>query len=404
MSKTSIAGVEAAFKILYDKGTMPDTTTDETILLKDTTKTENFRAKQWEFTIKTSNSQGVGKTVADAQAADNDVAYHRYNLTRAKWFATARIDGEAAEAGEDDGSVVDIVEDKVSGVANTLVLDIAIAEYGNGSGVRGEISDVTSNVITFTESSNMNYLDVGMLLEAVADNTTTTTVTSAAPRRVMAINRKLRTVTLNAAFGGTTNAGDFVVRSSMESTSGASVFHGLQSWLNNQGSSTPDIYNMVRTTDPENLAGHLGDYTDQDPNMAVLDFCSIIAARARGGPKSITVNPITCNIMKSSPHSKVYYTGNQSEVHYGLDKLGFRTETGALRMRVDPFAPVGEGFLLNDANFRLHSLRKAPHMKRWGDKFMLVHDDDAIEARWNFYGALPFRKLQDCGRMTGLGE
>ena len=409
MAKTTIAGVEAAMKILYPKGEMPEAVNDETVFHKALKKAEDFKGQSAYVAIKHANPQGIGKTVADAQTAYNDAAFKRFNLTRSKFFATARIDGEAAEAAEEtEGALVDLVEDKVSGTAQSFVVDLAVYDYGAGNAVRGELLTVASApTYALSSDTNMNYFEFGMYLEVVEDETLATTVKSAAARYITAIDREGKTITMNAAFGGTAAIGDFLVRSSMEATAGASTYHGLDSYIagGSVGSPPADLYSMVRSGDITRLAGRAEDYTGEAPEDAVLDMCAKVSVGGVGSPDTLVCGPVEASTMKRSVGGRVVYNRDKSSsAGHGFKDLIFETEAGQIPILVDPFCPANKAFLVRKKDWTLWSLRKAPHMEKVdGLKYLRVSDDDAFEVRWKFYGALKCTNPAPQAKLTGFG-
>lgn len=411
MAATVLSGVSAALKNLYPKGEMPDAINDQVVLHNKLSKQEDFVGESAYVAIKNANSQGIGATVATAQTADNDPSYKRFTLTRNKAFSVARIDGEAAEAAvRTEGALVDLVDDKVSGAAQTLIHDLAVWEYGAGNGIIGTISSGHGGTtLTLTSTANMNYFELGMLIVSV-DGTVTAlngNKTSAAARTVTGIDRLNRTLTINSALGGTAASGDHLVRASFDcETAGDvnSVFHGLRTYVEG-GSSPSSLYSLTRSTDPVRLAGQTDDYAGDAMEDAVLDALAKCTIQGIGQPDTLVANPIQVAAMQRSVGGKVVYNRDQSsKAGVGFSELVFEAPGGAVKVLSDPFCPLQVAYLLRMKDWTLWSLRKAPHMEKAdGLESRVNFTDDNFEVRWKFYGAM---KLTNPGcqfRLTSFG-
>ena len=406
MAKTTIAGVQAAMKILYPKGEMPESINEEYVFHKALKKQEDFTGEFAYVALKHANPQGIGKLVSDAQTADNSQAFKRFTLTRSKFFATARIDGEAAEAAvKTEGALVDLVEDKVSGTAQSFVHDLAVYNYGNGSGVLAQVLSIASSpTYTLTTTTNMNNLELGMTVQFVSDATLSPTLRAGGGFAITAIDRLNKTVTLAGEPTNDAN-GDYIVRASMASSSGTnSTYFGLESYVEG-GSSPSALYGLTRTSDPVRLAGQTKSYTGEAMEDAVLDACALSAIQGIGSPDTLIANPIQVSAMKRSVGGRIVYDRTASpKAGVGFSGLVFETEAGHIDVMSDPYCPLQTAYLVRKKDWSLWSLGKAPHMeKNDGLTYLRIADDDAFEVRWKFYGAL---KLTNPGcqfRLTGFG-
>jgi len=401
---TLLSGVTAALKILYPGGVSTATNT-KTILHNKLAKKEDFVGESAYVVIQNAYSQGVGKTVADSQAADNDPSFKRFNLTRDKFFATAEIDGEAAEAAvRTEGALVDLVENKVGGVEKVMHCDLAIYEYGAGNAIRGQIAEVVvaDTVFRLTDTTNMNYFEVGMLLDCL-DSTGLNPAQQGSTRLVTGIDRINKRITISAT-DSAWDVGEYLVRATMQNgVSTYGTFHGLDSYIAG-GTAPGTLYSLDRNSDPVRLAGQRKDYTGVAMEDAVIDASALCTIQGLETPNVLVANPLQISALKQSVGGKIVYNRDaSSKAGVGFSELVFETENGTVTVLSDPFCPLQRAYLLRMENWKLWSLRKAPHMERLQGQNMVSYTDDKFQVRWKFYGAMRCDAPGSNFALTGFG-
>jgi len=413
--KSTTTAVNAVMKVLYPEGTVPSLINEEYKLYNAMSKATDFKGYDNTLgavvALKTQNPQGVSNSIANAILALGTSTFNRFLLTRNKMFGYVNIDGEALEAAvRTDGALVDLLSNEVNGVAQTLVKDISVAMYNNGTGTLVQTTGTSNTTtLTFTSASNMNWLENGMRISLVSDatNNPTTRTDAVGGAYITSIDRVNRTVVISAAFSGASAgaSGDYVTRYGFAcSSSTNSQFSGLASYV--EGGATPTaLYGLTRTTDPARLAGQAVDGTGQAMEDVVLDITSKIAFQGVGTPDTLVANPIRLAQMKRSVGGKVYYNRTESsKTNVGNNIDVFETEGGVLKVLSDPYCPLNTAYVLRKKDWQLWSLGAAPHLeKKDGSEYLRVYNDDAIEARWKFYGAIKLTNPAAQGRIYNFG-
>jgi hypothetical protein len=110
--------------------------------------------------------------------------------------------------------------------------------------------------------------------------------------------------------------------------------------------------------------------------------------------------------LKRSVGSKIYLDRNGSSVgKASFSSIVVEGENGPIEVKVDPFAPLGKVFLLKKDEFSLYSLNGAPHLKKDdGQNYARLAADDAIEARWAFYGNWKLTNPAPQIKITNYGD
>jgi hypothetical protein len=392
----TIAGSQAALKVLYPNGEIPKSINDMYVLHKRLKKDKDFVGELAYVPIQNANPQGSSADLTEAQANVFQGNYLRFALTRVSHYGVARITGEAAEAAvKSEGAMVDLWDNETRGIATTEMSTMATYLYGTGDatlGTMGGTGAVAATTVTLAAGTNMNYFELNMTLKMVSAVGLSPTVRSggAAKIRVTGIDRRNRTLTfagnLSASITDAINT-DYFVRSGDQATSAATVLTGLGSYV--AGGTTPGIlFGLQRNSDPVRLAGQNIDYQGWAGEDAVVDASSQAGFQGIGYPNVLVCNNIEAATIKKSLAGKLMFNrpGSSSGV-YSFSDIKIEGENGPIEILSDPFCPRNKAFLLSLDQFSLFSLRAAPHLADFdGIKFLRLPSADAYEVRFVFYG------------------
>lgn len=394
----TVAGSQAALKVLYPNGELPKSINEMYVVLKRMKKDTDFVGELAYVPIQNANPQGSSADFAEAQANIQQGNYLRFSLSRVSHFGIARITGEAAEAAvKTEGALVDLWDNETRGIATTEMSTLATYLYGTGDatlGTMGATGSVASTTITLVAGTNMNYFELNMTLKAVSAVGLSPTVRSggAAKAKITGIDRRGRVLTfasnLNALITDVTNA-DYFVRSGDQASAAATVITGL-SELVKGGTSPGTVHGLNRNTDPVRLAGQSIDYQGWAPEDAVVDASSQAGFQGIGYPNVLICNNIEAASLKKSLATKLHFNrpGSTSGT-YGFSDVVIEGENGPIEVLADPFCPRNTAFLLKMDAFSMFSLKAAPHLAKYdGIEFLRRPDQDAYEVRFAFYGNL----------------
>lgn len=391
----TLAGSQAALKVLYPEGELPKSINEMFVLHKRLKKDKDFVGELAYVPLQNANPQGSSADLATAQASIYQGNYLRFALTRVSHYGVARITGEAAEAAvKSDGAMVDLWDNETRGVATTEMSVMATYLYGNGDatlGTMGGSGSVNSTTITMAAGTNMNYFELNMTIKAVSAVGLSPTVRSGTAR-ITGIDRKNRILTfgsvLDGQLGSVANT-DYFVRAGDQAGSSPTVITGLAGYVVG-GSSPGTLFGLNRNTDPVRLAGQNIDYTGVAPEDAVVDASAQAGFQGIGYPNVLVCNNIEAATMKKSLAGKtVYNRPGSTDGVYSFSDVSIEGENGRIEVLADPFCPRNTAYLLKLDQFSLFSLKAAPHLADFdGIKFLRRPDADAYEVRFVFYGNL----------------
>lgn len=409
----TVAGSQAALKVLYPNGELPKSINDMFVTHKRLKKETDFVGELAYVPIQNANPQGSSADFAEAQANIQQGNYLRFALPRVQHHGIARVTGEAAEAAvKSEGALVDLWDNETRGIATTEMSTQATYIFGTGDGVLGRMaSGHTTVTVTMAAGTNMNYFELNQTLKAVTALGLSPTVRSggAAKARISGIDRRNRTLTFPAALNTLITdvaATDYLVRSGDQASAAATVLTGFDAYV--AGGTTPGtLFGLNRTPDPVRLAGQNIDYTGWAMEDAVVDASAQAGFQGIGYPDVLIANNIDVANMKKSLGAKIIYDrgeGGSKTGSHSFSKLVIEGEAGPIEIVADPFCPRNKGFLLKLDMFSLFSLKAAPHLNKFdGMDFLRRPDADAYEVRFVMYGNLKCKNPGPHVKLTNFG-
>ncbi len=393
----TIAGSQAALKVLYPDGELPKSINEMYVLHKRLKKDTNFVGELAYVPIQNANPQGSSADFTQAQSSIYQGNYLRMSLSRKSHFGVARVTGEAAEAAvKSEGAMVDLWDNETRGIATTEMSVLATYLYGTGDATLGTVltgQTMSATTITMAAGTNMNYFELNMTVGAVSAVGLSPTIRSGTAR-ITGIDRRNRTLTTATGTGWNNAitsfvAADYLVRAGDAATSDYTVIHGLGSYV--VGGTAPGTLNgLNRNPDPVRLAGQAIDYQGWAPEDAVVDASGQAGFHGIGYPNTLVCNNLEGTTLKKSLSQKIIFNrpGGES-AKYGFSEVTVEGENGPIEILTDPFCPRNKAFLLKLDAFSLFSLKAAPHLAKYdGMEFLRRPDADAYEVRFVFYGNL----------------
>lgn len=400
----TLAGSQAALKVLYPNGELPKSINQKFQFLNRMKKEKNFVGELAMVPIQNANPQGSAGTVPAAQAAVQQGNYLRFQLTRIRHYGIARITGEAAEAAvRTEGALVDLWDNETKGIATTEMSTLATYAYGTGDGTLSQIlSGSATPTITLPTTVNMNYFELGMSLQAVSTTGLSPVIRALAvantPPKITAIDRRARTITTtgnwSAAITGLVDT-DYLVRWG-DAVPGAAaaptaVITGLGGYV--VGGTTPGtLFQLNRNQDPVRLAGQAIDYTGWAMEDAVVDASAQAGFHGVGYPDLLVANNVDVANMKKSLGAKITYQKSDTTgagATHSFSKLVIEGEAGPIEVLADPFCPRNKAFLLTLDAFSIFSIGAAPSLAKFdGLDVLRIPTDDVYEVRFKTYGQM----------------
>lgn len=389
MAGSDLTTAQFIYKKNYSDRQVRDLTTRDHVWYAMMTMIGGFTGLTFDYTIRSGNPQGIGGTLAGAQAGASSSKGLQFSAARKAKFSVITLDGEAiAASGDNKGAFYDLVTMETDNVLVEHGDALAFDFYRDTNCMRGRRGSASTNVITLTVADDARNFKEGMTVSAATGidgtgaRTGTTTVT--------ATDEVAGTVTLLSAAAITSFAdNDYLFRSTEAGTGieglevctplvapifGSDVFRGKDRGANVTRYAGSRV-NDTSTSIEENLG-----------------LCAVYVSRA-GKSHNVNqgfLNPIKFWEVARRLNAKVEYTpGGGGTADYGFQYINVHTPAGVLKVYSDPDCPTVRGRISRDGSQYIKTLRAYPH---------IVTDDglnalrqataNAIEARAASWGNL----------------
>lgn len=359
-------------------------------------KAEDLDGESLTVPILTLNAQGVaGSTRAVSQTNKTNVQGQKFTVTLGEYFGTTSIGDKALKASrrnvaaflENKKSEMDSLYDQMADSLSTYL-------FGNGGGALGQISSISSDIITLTKPTDAHNFEVGMeIVASEGDGSDTGHSLQAGNSTVTLVNRATGAITITASELTDEDADDYLFRQGdFFGDTGVVVLKGLQAQL--PGSATPGaLYGMTRTSDPIRLAGCYvpsADITGFDIEKRLQTLGSYMAGRYRSRvPKFWVMHPEDWQSLSYGLQSRGQRSLTESRTSFGYEYLELMAGGRRCELYADSFCPKGKAFALNLDHWWMGSLGKLIHPIQ-EDGLMLLRSSttDDYEYRLKSYPAL----------------
>jgi len=376
---TELSDVDFLYKEKYlDKLTDASTRMHPTLNMFE--KKGGFNGRKEHLSVQYGNPQGVGATIALAQAAIRETKGVDFEYARKFRFGILRLDGDAMASSEGkDGALMSLL---------TMAADAMLDEIGDsagfdlmngsGNGIRGQRTSAATNVITLTGASTARNFKVGMLIGASAQ------ADGSSPRTgstyLTAVDIANNKITLNDASAITSFANDDYM---FRVGDPGACFTGIEQFvpLTAPVLSSDSFRSVDRGVYPELLAGvRLAD-TGYLPEDAAGYVATLIQATSGKRPTHCALNPLVFHgVARRANAKREYLKGSSAEI--GFEAITVWTSSGPLKMYSDPDMPMNRGRVLTLKDWCWRHLEGWIHViMKDGLYSMRLAADDGIEIR-----------------------
>lgn len=342
-------------------------------------KQGGFSGELMAYAIDYSFPQGIGGTLAGAQAAVTGSKGKQLVVYRKAKFGVITMNNEAIRACSNDGALYDLATKETDRILKEMGDRLAFDLFGDGNGIRGRRASISSNTITLTDANEVRNFKIGMLIGA--DDTATGLSPRTGTTTVTAIDETAGTVTVDDATDITSFAdNDYLFAATEPGTCMEGM--ALCTPLTAPVLASDSFRGIDRGIDPQGLAGQR--VTGTGSIIADLGT-AVVRASLRG--KKLThavLNPVNYWTVSQLLGAKVTYDGGGKQAEVAFESMVINTPGGQLKVISDPDCPVNRGRLWNPNAHYLFHLDGLPHLDRSGnagDIEMRMSSEDAVEVR-----------------------
>lgn len=354
-------------------------------------KKEGLTGEDFRYVVHTGNPQSISGSFTEAQNGANGNTGKAYGEQFAAEptlkYGILTLDGpsmlRATLAGR--GAFFDFVTLHANGVIQEFGSRLAFDFFGEGNGVRGQISAIDGNVITLKGARTADRFKRGMRLGAStgSDGTTGARVGNTFVKK---INRSANTIEVDDASDiASLSVNDYLFPVGEPGT--CIDGHALCTPLT-APSSADSFRGVNRSVDVEALAGSRIDntslYADQVLGDLAVDVNTLNKKLTRG-----VLHPVQFKAVADRLGAKVEYHTPGKNADIGFQSISIYTAGGLMRIVSDPDCPYTEARAWNPRSHLLRYLGpKAIHWIRvaGGGQYQWSTASDGIEMRARFYG------------------
>ena len=395
MAALSATGFAAALKQHYTDERIENMVYKDNPLLAMVAKYEDFGGENLKLPIKFGNPMGRSADFGTAQSNVTGGNIKAFLLTRVKDYAIAQIENEVLEASKGNANAfMEAAVFAIDGAIQAATRSLAIAMYGDGKGVIGQVSTSDSTTITLATTQDITNFEVDMKL--VASTTESGGTVTGPAIAVTGINRDTGVLTMasnpSTLFDSTKKyifvEGDY----SISTDSAVRKVSGLGGWLPSSApGSTDSFFGVNRSSDVDRLGGIRFNGASLPIEEALIGAAAR-AARAGGKPDYCFMNYSNFADLEKALGSKVSYVEKNIKPEIGFRGILIHGPRGPINVIPDQNCPNGVAYLIQLDVWKLYSLGKAPRILSGdGLKQLRVSDADAVEVRVGYYAQLGCR-------------
>jgi hypothetical protein len=378
----------AALKSLYTPEKIENMVYQDHPLLAMVSKNEKFGGDNMVIPVEYGDSQNASVSISTALAGTSTLKVKKFTIERVKFYSVATVDNETLLASEGDaGAFMRAATSAIDSAIRSASSNLAKALYGSGSGKLGAVSNSSfaTTTLTLTNADDVTNFEVGMVLQVSADDgggaVRSGTLT------VSGVDRDAGTLTTSANLSTGISAiaqNDIIVQSGNYD----GQIKGLLAWIPSTAPSSTSFFGMDRSSDVTRLGGIRFDGSAMPIEEALIGAASR-AAREGARPNYCFMNYSKFADLEKALGSKVQIVNVEVAPKIGFPGLKIQGPRGIITVIADQNCPSDRAFMLQMDTWKLHSLRKAPHiMNTDGLDWLRDANSDSVSIRVGYYAQL----------------
>jgi hypothetical protein len=361
---------DALLKRRYTSAKVQNLTEAERPLMARLKKDPSFSGSAMSVPLIHANPQGVAsQSLSIAQAASSNLKSKNFLITVGDYFGTVDISAKVMVASRDNpGAFLSSKTAETDGLYEQMADNLHILAWGNGGGAIGRRASATgSTVVTLTDPTTIYAFEEGMQVVASSDGdgSAGTEALKSGVGTVTVVDR------VNGKFtytGTITSAADndyFFRYGDFLGNTGAGLLSGVQAFVYSTDTSVPNLFGMVRTSDPTRLAGcriASGDLTGRNMEERIKLLGSRMTGRYKA--KMFTdgfMNPEDWQTLEIQLNARGIRSTEDDKTQFGFNVLKVGTGGAMVTIYADRACPKGTFFGLRMENWTLYSMLDLIH-------------------------------------------
>lgn len=395
MTALSMANFNNAMKTMYAPGEIPKLGLYDHPLLAMMKKNTKWGGESYKQPIQYANNVGRSATLTAAKSASGNAKFGQFVIPLAKKdYAVIQIDGEVVRSSTmgDATSYLTARKSEIDASYEGLYSSLGNALYRNGGGAKARVATLPgANVITFTNSNDIAFFEVGMVLQAQTTDGTTAGTLRAGTMTVTAVNRDEGASSITCG-GGTVASlapNDYLFQNG---DIGLKIT-GLDRYIP-ATAPTDTLYGVNRALDSSRLGGLR--YTASLPLMETIQRSRAYAAKNGAKITHYFMHPDRWADLELQLDNKAVTDLKSADGMFGYTALSVRTPAGVVPVIADADCPIDVAWGLKLDDWTLLSKGDCPgpidHSEGGqGNYFKMLEGEDTVEGRIGYYAELACR-------------
>lgn len=381
-----LTAMNAALKELYDGQVVENLVYADNPFLAMVKKNKDFGGKYKPIPIITGTSQGRSATFSNAQGNQAPVQVESFLLTRVSDYSIATIDNQTLLASATDKmSFLEGSKLMIDGAFRVITNSTASALFRSGTGSIGQISSISTGVITLSAASDVVQYEINQTLVSAATDGGTP---RAAIGYVVAVDRSAGTVTVAATMGGSAASPSGWTGNDFLAVQGDTNLKckGLAAWLPSSVASNDSFFGVNRSVDRVRLAGLYYDGSLQPIEETIIDSSALLA-REGGKPNVMIVSFGSYSALEKSLGAKVQYIDMKGPAEIGFRGIMVNGANSQIKVFPDRSCQGQTGWLLTMDTWAIEGLGEVPQILKYGDglEMLRLGSSDNAEVRIGAY-------------------
>jgi hypothetical protein len=395
MTALSMANFNNAMKTMYAPGEIPKLGLYDHPLLAMIKKNTKWGGESYKQPIQYANNVGRSATLTAAKSASGNAKFGQFVIPLAKKdYAVIQIDGEVVRSSSmgDATSYLTARKSEIDASYEGLYSSLGNALYRNGGGAKARVATLPGgNVITFTNSNDVAFFEVGMVLQAQTTDGTSAGTLRVGTMTVTAVNRDEGASSITCG-GGTVAAlavNDFLFQNG---DIGLKIT-GLDRYIP-ATAPTDTLYGVNRALDSSRLGGLR--YNASLPLLETIQRSRAYAAKNGAKITHYFMHPDRWADLELQLDNKATTDLKSADEKFGYTALSVRTPAGVVPVIADADCPIDVCWGLKLDDWTLLSKGDCPgpidHSEGGqGNYFKMMEGEDTVEGRIGYYAELACR-------------
>lgn len=395
MTALNMTNFNNAMKAMYAPGDIPKLGLYDHPLLAMIPKMDKWGGEKYSQPIQYANNVGRSATLASAKSATGNAKFGRFEISTAKRdYAVIQIDGEVVRSSSmgDATAYLSARKSEIDASYEALHSSLANALYRNGGGAKGRVATLPGgNVITLTNSNDIAFFEVGMVLQAQTTDGTTAGTLRASTMTITAIVRDEGAATITC--GGGTVAALAVNDYLFQAGDIGLKLTGLDAYIPATAPTTT-LFGVNRALDSSRLGGLR--YSSSLPLMETIQRSRAYAAKNGAKITHYFMHPDRWADLELQLDNKATTDLKSEDGKFGYTALSVRTPSGVVPVIADADCPIDVAWGLKLDDWKLLSKGACPgpidHSEGGqGNYFKMMEAEDTVEGRIGYYAELACR-------------